>query len=412
MTPDELIGATQDDTATRAEKARARTRTMIAAGLVGVVVLAMLGLFWLSIHRAARTVASGVQPPPNIRSHQALTANPQYATAIQRHNTTAAARASRRGASFVPQPIQQQKVAETIGHTGVARPPANLAAGESTGIPPVSAQPEQQQPIVQGPTPQTRIGAHAPEDQAARDQNIQALKQQMQAILTNLQPVAQTIITYQQPAAGNGVGAPLTSTSGVNQGAQHRVVSRAPVKPGDLYYAVTDTAVNSDIPGPVLVTLVQGPVNGAKALGTFQRSHSRLILQFNQIIMPDGARYQIEGYAVDPKTSLTAVQTAADHHYLSRWGGLIAASFLAGYGQALQYSGATTTNSTGSVGTTTTTTYPNYGAKQAGEIAIGDAANQLQSIAQQNFSRPTTVTLAPGTGIGVLITQANGGAAK
>ncbi len=409
MTPDELIGATQDDTATRAEKARARTRTMIAAGAVGVIVLIMLGLFWLSIHRAARTVASGVQPPPNIRSRQTLTANPQYAAAIRRQNTAAAARALRAGTSFVPQPIRQQKMAETVGQTGVARPPANLAASESTGIPPVSAQPEQPQPIVvRGPPPQTRIGAHGPEDQATRDRNIQALKQQMQAILANLQPVAQTIITYRQPAAGNR--APLISN--VNQGAQPHVVSRVPVKPGDLYYAVTDTAVNSDIPGPVLVTLVQGPVNGAKALGTFQRSHGRLILQFNQIIMPDGTRYQIEGYAVDPKTSLTAVQTAADHHYLSRWGGLIAASFLAGYGQALQYSGATTTNSTGSVGTTTTTTYPNYGAKQAGEIAIGNAANQLQSIAQQNFARPTTVTLAPGTGIGVLITQANGGAAK
>ena len=48
----------------------------------------------------------------------------------------------------------------------------------------------------------------------------------------------------------------------------------------------------------------------------------------------DRTTYRIDAFAIDLATARTALASDVDHHALERWGSLLAASFLEGYGNA------------------------------------------------------------------------------
>jgi hypothetical protein len=89
-----------------------------------------------------------------------------------------------------------------------------------------------------------------------------------------------------------------------------------------------------------------------------------------------------------------------DHHRLSRWGGLIAASFLEGFGSAVANSGVSADNRWGDAIVTKT---PDYSVEDQTWIAAGKVGEVMGSKASKNFDREPTVTLNEGIPIGVLI---------
>lgn len=180
------------------------------------------------------------------------------------------------------------------------------------------------------------------------------------------------------------------------------------MKAGSIMFASLDTAVNSDEEGPILATIVSGPLKGSKLMGkmTVLTDANKLALSFTTINMPnERSSMGISAVAIDPDTARTAIVSDVDHHYLLRWGSLFASSFMEGYSTAVSSAGETSTTSTGSTGTTTTTTsQPLNGREQlfAGLAAIG---SKWSEVVAKNFDRPNTITIDQGTGIGVLLTQ-------
>jgi hypothetical protein len=125
-----------------------------------------------------------------------------------------------------------------------------------------------------------------------------------------------------------------------------------------------------------------------------------ILLKFSRFALPGGEGIPIEAYAVDPMTTSVSVGTDVDYHYLSRWGGLIAASFLEGFGEAVRYSGmGTYTTGFGTVVTDT----PDYSFEEQAWIAAGKVGERLSVPMYQNWYTPPTVTLETGTGLGILI---------
>src|SRR5690606_9021030 len=53
---------------------------------------------------------------------------------------------------------------------------------------------------------------------------------------------------------------------------------------GNIAYGQLLNALNSDIPGPVLVHVLSGPFSGGRALGQFQVSQDYLVLTFKAIV--------------------------------------------------------------------------------------------------------------------------------
>lgn len=181
------------------------------------------------------------------------------------------------------------------------------------------------------------------------------------------------------------------------------------IRMGDIMFAVVDTAVNTDEPGPILATIVTGSFKGGKLIGSFNlpSNADKMVVSFNTLTMPGAPKsLSISAFAIDPNTGRTALASEADHHYLERYGSLFASTFLEGFGNAFQ--SADTTIQVGGTGGVTNTTVQNGIGRSALEnavIGLATVGKAWAQVAQQNMSRPTTVQIYSGTAIGVLFTQ-------
>lgn len=207
-------------------------------------------------------------------------------------------------------------------------------------------------------------------------------------------------------AQGGQASALLPPTLDANDPNQAALAS---IKMGDVMFAVIDTSINSDEPGPILATIVSGTLKGAKLIGTFNlpANADKMVISFNSMSIPGAPKtISIAAFAIDPDTARTALSSETDHHYLSRYGALFASTFLEGFGNAFQ--SADTTITIGGTGGTQDTTVQNGIGRSAMEnavIGLATVGKAWGQVAQQNMSRPTTVQVFAGTGIGVLFTQ-------
>ncbi|STX50634.1 protein IcmE (DotG) [Legionella busanensis] len=184
---------------------------------------------------------------------------------------------------------------------------------------------------------------------------------------------------------------------------------KALIKTGDVLFAVIDTSVNSDEPGPILATVVSGRFKGAKLIGSFNlpSNADKMVISFNTMSVPGASRSTpINAYAIDINTARTALSSRTDHHYLLRYGSLFASSFIEGLGNAFQ--SADTQVTVGGIGGGGTVTIQNGIGRSVLEnavIGLATVGRNWGQFAQQQFSTPTTVYVYSGTGIGVLFTQ-------
>jgi intracellular multiplication protein IcmE len=199
---------------------------------------------------------------------------------------------------------------------------------------------------------------------------------------------------------------PSTSSSSITAAAP--TSSFAKIKAGDILFAVIDTAVNTDEPGPILATIVSGKLKGSKLIGSFvlPADADKMVINFKTISIPDVDHTEtINAYAIDPDTARTALSSETNHHYLARYGALFASSFLEGFSSAIQSSNTTVeVGGTGGVTNTTVSTL-NRSALDNALIGLGQVGKDWSKSAQKEMNRPTTVQVYSGTGIGVLFTQ-------
>ncbi|MDF1645980.1 MAG: type IVB secretion system protein DotG/IcmE [Legionellaceae bacterium] len=181
------------------------------------------------------------------------------------------------------------------------------------------------------------------------------------------------------------------------------------IKTGDILFAVLDTSVNTDEPGPILATIVSGKLKGSKIIGSFTlpSNANKMVVTFNTLSMLGADKtIGINAYAIDPNTARTALASRVNHHYLMRYGSLFASTFLAGFSSAIQ--SADTTITIGGTGGTTDTTVQNGINRSLLEnalIGLGEVGKAWSETAQELMNRPTTVELFSGTGMGILFTQ-------
>ena len=180
------------------------------------------------------------------------------------------------------------------------------------------------------------------------------------------------------------------------------------LKVGDILPCVNRVTLDSDAPGPAMVEVVSGPYRGARVVGSFQRLNEHLVLRFSELAAPDGSVHDMAGFAIDPATDRTAVRTDVDNHVLERWGGLVAASFLEGFGEAVERSGTSAHSTIYGSGWSV----PDYSLGEEMWIAAGKAGERAANALDRGFGRAPTVTLESGTAMGVLILRLPGAAGK
>lgn len=172
-------------------------------------------------------------------------------------------------------------------------------------------------------------------------------------------------------------------------------------KAGDIVFAIIETSINSDEPGPVLARIVSGPLKGSKVLGDFERQDKKLMLTFNTLSVPDVPEsIAVDAIAIDPETARTALATGVDNHYLTKYGSLIAASFLEGMGQAVETSIGTPQLSSGGSATIANTLPADTRDQMI--VGLGKAGQRIATEIDKSNIQPT-VTLNSGTGVGLLM---------
>ncbi len=171
------------------------------------------------------------------------------------------------------------------------------------------------------------------------------------------------------------------------------------IKAGTVTFAVLNTAINSDEPGPILATITEGKLKGGKIMGTLQLQKEKVMLSFNSINIPgveDTVKLNV--IAVDPNTARTAVASNVDNHYMMRYGALFASSFLQSYSQAVTQAGSSTTYTTDGV----VHTYPSLNSQQKMIVALGGVGSAYSNVIAQAVNAPPTVTVDAGTSLGIL----------
>lgn len=208
----------------------------------------------------------------------------------------------------------------------------------------------------------------------------------------------------QQSAAGLGAGAGSAAAS--QQGGTPTAVGNADVyKAGTILFAVLDTSVNSDMRNsPVMATIVQGPLKGSKVLGnfSFSKEAKSVLLQFTVLSSPQLKNsIGMSAVAIDPNTAHTALASNVDNHYLLRYGGLFAASFISGLGQAAQEDAQSVTINTGSG--ETIQLHGGINTEKSIIMGLGDVGNEFANAWRPLVNTPPTVTVNGGTGLGLLL---------
>ena len=212
--------------------------------------------------------------------------------------------------------------------------------------------------------------------------------------------------TQKSATANSAGGAAGTNTAASDSNQQN---SSGPViKAGDILFAILSTSVNSDEPGPVMATVVQGSYKGAKLIGSIQKTAAlpgtngptRVVLNFTTMSIPHSQNsLSISAVAIDPDTARTALASDVDHHYLERYGSLFASAFLEGYGSAIQQAGSTVTNS---VFGGSTQSYGSLSGIEEVAAGLGQVGQEWGSQLGDVLDRPNTITVNSGVGLGIL----------
>lgn len=155
-----------------------------------------------------------------------------------------------------------------------------------------------------------------------------------------------------------------------------------------VYYGLLQVFISSDEPGPVVVTLKDGELNGARLIGSFKRAEEKVTILFDRMTFK-GAWYTVDAVAINPENGRLGLATAVDRRTFSRWAALLGSAVLQGAQRAYLNQG---TQSSYLWGETTTRDYSD---REILGIALGEIGTRTRQTATRYFDRPPTVYVDP-----------------
>lgn len=367
------------------------TMTMTGArwfmlGVAGVAILFAYGTYALNARQSGSAAESNAGSAANrtgVRENVAgsTDSTPRYNTEVTESNQRKAELAKQQGRSFVATPVVAKSEKEVASMLEAPRPDATPQPT------PQHTAPKQTEQVYQRP---------------ANDPAVANQIAVMLGAIDSARTPGETRVIYSEKAASTRVSQTLEagarSTSVVSPvGSQEHPLLPA----GRLVYGVFETRLQSNVPGPVLGTLVQGELNGWKVLGAFEKIESSdlLMIRMTQAIDKNGVAHAINGVVVSPETTLPAMATDVDYHAFSRTVSFLGAAFLGiaeGYASALSKSGSSVIMD----GNSTVVTYPELTDQQLAAIAVGSMSNNLKvpiREMEKQIVQPNTVIVKEGS---------------
>lgn len=181
-------------------------------------------------------------------------------------------------------------------------------------------------------------------------------------------------------------------------------VAKPIIRVGEIVFATTDIAMNTDYSGPVTATIRQGKFQGYRLIGLKTLERDALVVKFNLMSPLSGnTALPVSAYAVSmgdaQKFGLTGLEGETNNHVVQRYVIPAAVAFVQSYGLSGLARGATAVSgSNGAVGTTT----PSLSSSDRIGIALGGAMGPLIADVTRQAARPITVSLPAQTEIGIM----------
>lgn len=367
--------------------------------LIGVGAVVVGALAWTALSSSGPTAnPSSVAGPPRgnqtVQGGNQLT--PAYDEALSVADRQRREQALDKGGSAVPtvRASRQDQIVPVLD----LDPPTEPA--------PVVELPVVQQPVViqQPLTPAVPIVAQPTPIRSKED--TRNLQEYMLGLRRGY-PVAEVIVMSNGDVASPAVEQtppPAYADGGASARPQSKVT--LPLA-GTILYAEMISRANSDAPGPVLARILQGELEGATLIGSFQTVRNALVISFDRMTVRttrDGVEVNetvpISTVAVDTSHIGTALATSVDRHLFQKLAIGFTAGFAQGFGNALAESGRTIIRTDG--GTVIESSLDMKTEEQllsAGGQAVSEAGNILMD---EFGKRPTTVIVESGTPIGIL----------
>ena len=376
-----------------------RTRSIIIVTVVIIALAIVVGIIRLIKAPAEQNTANTdlVSAPVQKTAPGLNSTSPEYTQLQQQLNQQRIQQAEKTGGSAIPTltyqsttPTQSPVSSQPVTPTNAPVDPQIAALQEQVA--------EQNQELQQATTQEIQ--------QATTDKSgaMRAQAQQLLQAWGQSPTQAYEVGMSDEQLAAMGIMTPGSATTASASSSTAPVL----IKAGDIQFAVLDTAINSDEPGPVMATVVLGPYKGAKLLGDLSTTKNlpgsnggeAVVVRFSVMSFAGLERsLSISAVAIDPNTARTALASDVDHHYLLRYGSLFASSFLNGYGNAaLQAGSSVSQNSDGG----TFTTYPDASPKREVAAGFGTVGQNWGQQLGDTFNRQNTITVNAGVGVGIL----------
>lgn len=155
-----------------------------------------------------------------------------------------------------------------------------------------------------------------------------------------------------------------------------------------VYYGLLRVYISSDEPGPVVVAIQDGALDGARLIGNFKRADENVVIHFDRMTFR-GAWYAVDAYAIDPANGRLGLATDVDRRTFTRWAALLGSALLQGAQRAYLSQG---TQSAYLWGQTTTHDFDD---REILGIALGEIGTRTRQAATDYFDRPPTVYVDP-----------------
>lgn len=383
-----------------------RTRTIIVLTGILLVFVIFVGITgFIKTRKGALESAATTSAVPKIDSVPGIKpTSEQFADLQQKQNIKHYTEAKKDGSSAIPTIITTDSQVRGFQSGNVGRDGA-LTVGEKK-----NSEIRGDQGTV-APTVPLELPSPTPLPVAAVPQvNMEGISSQAKRLIsawakTNKMVVVSSSVSDESAAQQEQ----LQKQGGVNSTEDSASQLKPLYKAGDIIFAVLNTTINSDYPGPILATVVSGPLKGSKLIGAVSQGPTldgtegpeSVMLKFTQINVPGKPTTgTMSSVAIDPDTAYTVMADDVDHHYLLRYGTLFASSFLEGVGDAVQQSGSTTTTD---VFGGSTTVNGNLSVGDEIIVGLGKVGSTMGEQMEDYFNRPPTVYVYAGTSMGILL---------
>ena len=322
---------------------------------------------------------------------------PAYRDAIERDDAGRREEAMERGESFTPtfdRPTRPERP-----------PPASLPAegpAEPLEPPPVQAEaapPAERAAETQGRTepPAARLGERLPE--RGQRQEIDAASP-LDALLDVLAaPRGKMVwVVHERRQAEEESGAD-PEWEGPSEGLPPVL---AGLTAGTGLYARALYEANSDFPGPVVLEVLEPPLEGAVGTGEFERVRERLVIRIDRLSVGERS-WDVEGWAVDPGCACYGIAGEVDRHWFERVLLPSAVAFAGGFLDAAAQTARIVTRGTSGETVTVESQAPSH--RQQVYAGAAEAARRAGEVLIEGLPQGPTVRVPVNTELVLVITR-------